>query len=296
MKEKRNKMSIVLLVVSAFVFVFAIILLFVGMILGEKLGDLSNLVVGIRLATVFVAFSSFMSSSVFSMLIYRHNKSINEANKSADRRAELFRDLQFVSSNYSIIEFMDRMLISVESKRYIEKFIFNRSSQFHLVLNNVDINDCYLNPDHYEFVTLRIPFRVSEGKIVSRLEVNKITFERDGLKYQFIPADDTISEAFLLFNERTKRRNMILNLVVPKNSNFFIPTEISIFSKIKMRLKITSVLGVMVSGISELYFTNPEQIEGDGTNTYRINSSSFYITETPQITRQILSSSEHEEF
>ena len=290
MKRKMSKMNIAILSVSLFVLVLSIVFLCLGDVLAATFD-----VIGIRVATLFVAYSTFLSSSMFSMLIYRHNRSINDANKAADKRAELFRDLQFISNNYSIIEFMDRMLISVESMRYVERFITRKTSQFHLILRDIDVNDCFMNPKNYAFITLRIPFRVSEGKVVSKLGVNKITFERDGEKFQFIPALDSANEAFLLYNELTKRRNMILNLVVPKDSKFFVPNEISVFSKIKMRLKITSVLGVIVTGISELYFTNPEQIEGDGTNTYKINSSSFYITETPQITDLILTDHEHDD-
>lgn len=50
-----------------------------------------------------------------------------------------------------------------------------------------------------------------------------------------------------------------------------------------MNLHITSLLGVVVEGMSELYFTNPEQIEGDFTNTYKINSSNFIIKGMPYI-------------
>lgn len=49
-------------------------------------------------------------------------------------------------------------------------------------------------------------------------------------------------------------------------------------------MNIKSLLGVKVKGNSELYFTNPEQIEGDHTNTYSIHSSNFLITEQPKIT------------
>jgi hypothetical protein len=53
----------------------------------------------------------------------------------------------------------------------------------------------------------------------------------------------------------------------------------------KIYINITSLLGVQVRGISELYFTNPEQIEGDGTNTYRINSSNFTLLKMPVVTQ-----------
>jgi hypothetical protein len=68
-----------------------------------------------------------------------------------------------------------------------------------------------------------------------------------------------------------------------KNSVFYNPNQINNFTKIKIYINITSLLGVKVKGNSELYFTNPEQIEGDGTNTYRINSANFTLTEMPKI-------------
>ena len=46
---------------------------------------------------------------------------------------------------------------------------------------------------------------------------------------------------------------------------------------------ITSILGVTIRGTSELYFTNPTQIEGAGSSTYKINSSNFRLTQQPLI-------------
>jgi hypothetical protein len=77
---------------------------------------------------------------------------------------------------------------------------------------------------------------------------------------------------------------MIINLVMPKGSKFYNSAEINRYSKIKIYINIYSLLGVKIKGNSELYFTNPEQIEGDNTNTYAINSSNFLITEGPKIT------------
>ena len=68
-----------------------------------------------------------------------------------------------------------------------------------------------------------------------------------------------------------------------KDSVFYNPSQINNFTKIKIYINITSLLGVKVKGNSELYFTNPEQIEGDGTNTYRINSANFTLTGMPKI-------------
>ena len=140
------------------------------------------------------------------------------------------------------------------------------------------------NPDRYEYLSIRIPFRVVEGKMVSSITFDKLRFEREGVNFEFFPpSSDKESRAFLLYNEQTKRNNVIINLIVMKNSAFYKSEQINSFSKIKIFINIKSLLGVKIKGNSELYFTNPEQIEGDGKNTYRINSSNFVITEMPKI-------------
>ena len=137
--------------------------------------------------------------------------------------------------------------------------------------------------------SIRIPFRVIEGKVVSKIELEKLVFDRNGERFEFTPIPpDNKTTAFLLYNERTKRNNIIINVVTKKEDNFFVSSEINTFSKIKINLIITSLLRVKIRGLNELYFTNPEQIEGDGTNTYKINSSNFTITEMPRIEKELL--------
>ena len=150
----------------------------------------------------------------------------------------------------------------------------------------LDKHDIYEHPENYQFLTIRIPFRVIEGKIVSTITFDKLRFERDGIDYEFYPPDHgTESRAFLLYNERTKRNNTIINLIMSKDSSFYHFDEVNQFTKIKIYVNITSLLGVKVKGNSELYFTNPEQIEGDNSNTYAIHSSNFLITEQPKIVK-----------
>ena len=76
---------------------------------------------------------------------------------------------------------------------------------------------------------------------------------------------------------------MIINLVFNKKSNFFKEDTLNPFSKIKISISVVSILGVTIKGISELYFTNPTQIEGVGLHTYKINSSNFRLTKQPFI-------------
>ena len=118
MKKERNIIIIVIGIAGSTVFVLSLFML----LFGDELDSMFN-VIGIRVATVFVAFASFLSSMLFSLLILLHNRTVVKINDDTNRRAEMFRELQFASSNYSIIEFMDRMLIYGESTRYIQRAI-----------------------------------------------------------------------------------------------------------------------------------------------------------------------------
>jgi len=280
MKLKNLSIGKIIALISSFVFLVAI----VALIFGDFLDATFN-VIGIRVATLFVAFASFCSSTVFGLLIFMHNRTVNRANDDANKRAELFRELQFASNNYSIIEFMDRMLIYDESTRYIEKYIFKNSMDFHMIESRITEEDILKNPEGYTYISLKIPFRVVEGRVVSAITFDRLKFKRENQNFEFgRPKSVSENRAYLLYNEHTKRNNVIINLVVPKASDFFISSQINAFSKITIDIGITSLLGVRVKGITELYFTNPEQIEGDGTNTYKINSSNFTLTEMPKIT------------
>jgi hypothetical protein len=279
MKSGKNVIIYVMGIAGSAVFLLAVLMLMYG----DELDQMFN-VIGIRVATVFVAFASFLSSMLFSLLILLHNRTVVKINDDTNRRAELFREQQFASSNYSIIEFMDRMLIYAESGRYVERLVQRRSMIFHMIEEDLKEEDIYSHPENYRFVSVKIPFRVIEGKIISSITFDKLRFERNGVNYEFItPPSEHESRAFLLYNEHTKRNNVIINLIIKNNSVFYDSSAINIFSKIKIYINITSLLNVKVKGNSELYFTNPEQIEGDGTNTYRINSANFTLTEMPRI-------------
>jgi hypothetical protein len=231
-----------------------------------------------------VAFASFGSSTTFSLLILLHNRTVVDINNDLNVRAEKFRELQFTSSNYSVIDFMDRMIIFVESTRYVSRYIHQKSFLFHMIEKSIDSDDVLKHPDDYLYFSVKLPFKVVEGKLVSKIMFEEIYFERGETRYFFTPAhNESESRAFMLYNEKTKRNNVIINLITKKDSSFFDPHTINMFSKFKMNLSITSLLGVRLQGMSELYFTNPEQIEGDLTNTYKINSSNFIIKGMPYI-------------
>jgi serine/threonine protein kinase len=279
LKKEQKMLFIVIGISGMIVLALSLVMLFMG----DQLNLIFD-VIGIRVAAIFIAFATFLSSMLFSLLILMQHKTTLKINDDTNKRAEMFRELQFASSNYSIIDFIDRMLIYQESSRYIEKLIKSNSMMFHMLEKGIDSKDISINPNHYHFLTIRIPFKVIEGKLVSSITFDKLRFERDGIDYEFFPPEkNSESRAFLLHNERTKRNNSIINLIMRKDSAFYKSNKVNHFTKIKIYINITSLLGVKVKGNSELYFTNPEQIEGDNTNTYAIHSSNFLITEQPKI-------------
>jgi hypothetical protein len=210
MKKEQKIIFIVIGISGTIVLLLSLIMLFMG----DQLEVIFN-VIGIRVVAIFIAFATFLSSMLFSLLILMHNKTTVKINDDTNKRAELFRELQFASSNYSIIDFIDRMLIYPESDRYIEKFLTQKNTMFHMLEKGLDKSDVFNHPENYQFLTIRIPFRVIEGKIVSTITFDKLRFEREGVDYEFYPPDHgTESRAFLLYNERTKRNNTIINLVM----------------------------------------------------------------------------------
>lgn len=277
---KHNKGFIFLMVTLFATLIFA----FVSLIFADWLE--SNIaVVGIRIAVLIVSFASFGASAIFSMMVYKHNRTVSKINDDNNRRSEMFRELQFASSNYSIIEYNDRMLISPESDWYIPKFYKRDIPSFHLIQEGLNFDE------ELEFYTIRIPFRVIEGKTCGRIELEEIKFERDFEVFNFVPMpQEKKAKAYLLHNEKTQRSNMIINIVFNKSSNFF-KDELNVFTKIKIKETISSVLGVSINGRSELYFTNPTQAEGRGLHTYKINSSNFLTTSPPYLDEELLEGS-----
>lgn len=274
---KTTRIIYIMLGISVIVFIITVAIL----LRGESLPNSIDLV-GVRVATLFVAFASFISSTLFSLLILLHNKTVSKINDDTNQRAELFRELQFSSTNYSIIDFKDQMLIYDESQRYIDRFIKKQSMQFHMITPSIKTEDVYSSPSHYEYISIKIPFKVIEGKMVSSISFKRLKFERDEQIYNFISPTDG-SKAFILYNEHTNRNSAIINLILPKDSDFFSEREFNAFSKIKISLTITSLLGVEVKGITELYFTNPT--ESNHKNIYKINASNFTLIDMPKVTK-----------
>ncbi len=275
---KKHKKGYIFLIVTILI---VFILSFVSLIFADWLAEKID-VIGIRIAVLIVSFAAFVASAIFSMMVYQHNLTVNRLNDDNNKRSELFRELQFVSSNYAIIEFNDRMLISPESDRYIAKFYGKDSPSFHLVDQDLD------HTSELVFCTIRIPFKLVEGKQPGRIELIQLKFEKGQERFIFAPMDhEKATRTYLLFNEKTKRWNMIVNIVFNKTSNFF-NEEINVFTKIKINLTVSSVLGVSLNGNSELFFTNPTQTEGQGLHTYKINTSNFITTNLPYLDEGLL--------
>ena len=270
MKDKRYLYLVISLLI---VLIASVISLFAGTFLAANFD-----VIGIRIAMLIVAFASFGSSTLFSLLVYLNNRTVSRINDDQNKRAELYRDLQFASSNYSIIEFTDRMLIQKESDRYLHKFHQKDTPSFHMVISDIDLEK------PLSFYTIRIPFKVIEGKTAGSIYISIIRFEKDLVKYDFQPmAHEHETQSYMLYNETTQRKNLIVNLVFNTGSSYFNEEALNPYTKIKIQMEVTSILGVSIAGLSELYFTNPTQVEGNGLHTYKINSSNFTLNKTPFI-------------
>ena len=157
------------------VFSLSLLMLFFG----DELDQTFN-VIGIRVAAIFIAFAAFLSSMLFSLLILLHNRTAVRMNDDTNKRAELFREQQFASTNYSIIDFMDRMLIYAESERYIGNVLLNRKNMnFHMIeslamTQMMSITRAQVNIHLFQ---LEFPFKILEGKLVSFNNFDKLRFE-----------------------------------------------------------------------------------------------------------------------
>src|SRR5690606_25977320 len=103
MMMRKDKSFIFLMSILVVVLVLSLVSLFAGDFLAEAFD-----VIGIRIAVLIVSFAAFGASTLFSLMVYLHNKTVSRINDDQNRRAALFRDLQFASNNYSIIDFTDR--------------------------------------------------------------------------------------------------------------------------------------------------------------------------------------------
>jgi len=212
------------------------------------------------------------------------NLELHRQTNSVNRRSEAFRNLQFVASNYTIIDFVDNMTIYPEYENYRAKLRETKIFDFYLLEQGVNKNDVTENFGDYSFLSVRLPIKIVEGKSIGKIIFRRFKFAKENDEHRFVPADaDAPSRALLLFNESAHRQEAVINLVMRKDSKFYSVNELNPFLKIKINLEMESLLGVTVCGMIELYFTNPEKLEKTGSSKYKINSSQFEHVGAPKL-------------
>jgi len=240
--------------------------------------------------SIIVSFASFIATSFFSISIYNHNTSLRSQNdeirrqtNTVSRRGELFRNLQFIAGNYSIIDFVDHMLMFDESDRYIKRLIETNDFTFYLLEHGIEKEKVLKNLKDYTFITVKIPIKIVEGKAINKISIHKIKFVKDTATYNLAPSENDTANALIIYNENDHRQEAVINLIVNKDSELYNSGVLNLYQKIKITLTMESLLNVAIAGSIELYFTNPEKIEKSGANKYKINSSQFQLIGKPKL-------------
>ncbi|GHU99305.1 hypothetical protein FACS1894211_04480 [Clostridia bacterium] len=239
------------------------------------------------LVNIVISFASFVATSFFSISIFNHNAvvrdmniEIKKNNDDVNARAEAFRTLQFIASNYTIVDFVDYMLMYEESDRYVNKLKSTKDFTFYMREDDVKTDDILEHFEDYRCVTVKIPIAIVEGRTIGKIKLARFKFVKDEKDHRFVSCGGPTA-ALILFNEDDKRSEIVVNLIMKKSSEFYKPRAVNPFLKIKVNLTMQSLLGVAVSGWIELYFTNPLKLDKDGVNKYKINSSQFEVSGLP---------------
>lgn len=275
-----------LFIAWAIVFLLIVTLVLVAVFVDEFKPSLATWI------SIVIAFSSFVATSFFSISIYNHNKTIRESNvlvrtqsEESARRSEAFRNMQFASSNYTIVDFVETLEIYEEFSRYTNRLKVSEKFDFYALEKGLDKNTVLENFEDCIFLTARLPIKIVEGKAVASISFSSIRFETLDGKHRFFPVDEQqLANALILYNESQSRQELVINLITHKDSAFYTPGIVNTFTKIKFNTVMKSVLGVEVRGSIELYFTNPEKPEISGSNIYKINSSLFEVFGMPKFT------------
>lgn len=244
------------------------------------------------LLNIALAFATFVVTSFFSYVLIKHTDIINEQNRknndSVNARSESFRTLQFVASNYAAVDFVDYMLIYEVYGRYINELKKTLNFQFYMREEGVSLDDIANNFHDFVFVAVRIPIQPlsSENKI-SSIKFSDFHFHKEDTQHYFVPCSEHARNALILFNKEEKRQEVAINLVVRKSSEFWLHDAVNPFLKITFNHTMFSLLGVSVSGWTELYFVNPQKVEKSGANKYTINSSQFEISGLPKLSERV---------
>lgn len=286
-KKKFNPIRPMLLVWAA-VFLIVLVVFIISQLAGGGNGKIIEAST-FQILSVILSFATFVITTFFSFLILGHNKEVREMNitnkkenDDANARAEQFRELSYASTNYSVIEFVDHMAMYEEYKRYKDRLLNTHDFSFYLREESISHGDILENFENYVFLTIKIPFRIMEGKRVTTVRIEHFLFTKNDNDYTFIPCSED-NRSMMLQDESQNRSEISVNLIIKKESEFYVPGKVSEFSKMRINLSMFSLLGVVVSGWMELYFTNPQKREKDGASIYTINSSRFRIAGLPGV-------------
>ncbi len=242
-----------------------------------------------RIVELIATLAAFVVQSIFSFSVLRYNEDLrslnNEIKKTSDEsnmRAEEFRILQFVASNYTVVDFVDHILLYEERPNYVDNLFALKDARLYLTKQGIELSNVYEKPDDYGFVSVRLPFNVVEGKSVGDISFSRFEFTVGQSLYNFVPCVEG-SHSLILHNETDDREEAVVNLIFNKDDGFFSPKEVIPFSNIRIYFMVRSLLGVAVTGRVELYFTNPLKLEKTGENKYTINSSLFEASGIPTL-------------
>jgi hypothetical protein len=244
------------------------------------------------LVAAITAFAAFVVQSLFSFSVLSHNAVLREMSEEtrknsaeANARAEAFRSLQFVSSNYTVVDFVDFMSVYEEYERYREILRARKDFTFYMKEENIEIKDVVENFGNYKFITIRLPIMIVEGKAVGKIKFSKMKFVKERGTHQFFSCMKN-NNSLIILNEGDRRSEVIVNLVMKKDSEFHIEDGVTPLLKVKMWLTVQSLLGVVVEGWIELFFSKSELIE-NGVSKYKISSSHFEIAGLPTLLNSV---------
>ncbi|MCL2255789.1 MAG: hypothetical protein FWC11_02905 [Firmicutes bacterium] len=275
------------LVIIWIVVLVAMIVTFLVVELGS--GDRIDAYTGrsLQLIALITSFAAFVVQSVFTFAILNYNsimrQTMEENRQIADdvnERSEEFRELQFASSNYTVIDFVDYMTLYAESSRYTKKLKKDLDFTHYMKNENIELDEIKENFDEFAFTSVRIPIKIIDGKTISKVKFSRVKFTEDEKENIFLPCGG-ICDSLILFNEKDHRSEIVINLITRKDDRFFNQDVTSPFLKVKMKTVMQSLLGVAVTGEHELYFSNEKKNKDH--HKYEINSTHFEVSEMPKL-------------
>jgi len=297
---QRKKQSVINIKALAIIWGITLCVLITAFFIGQfVIGDATYYDAGFPLLAAVTAFAAYVIQSVFSFSVVRNNELMRQEaqdnrkhNAELNARSEAFRTLQFIAAHYSVVDFIDYALLYEEYKQYTDKLREHKDFTFYLKEEGISEWDIAENFDNYKFATLKIPLEVIEGKKIGKLIFSQFIFTKENAQHRFIACDKG-NESIVMYNEIDHRNEVVVNLIMRKDSEFFHTTEVTKFSKIKMFVTMQSFLGVEVRGMNELYFTNPKQLEENGANKYKIISSHFEVNGLPSLADAAMKEFDH---